>query len=181
MSEKPDPKELTDKEQQRAVDRGELAVCISCGAMTWVEGLKGGKCPCGETPFVSGGPLPEVELRRANESSDMFVDKMMGRIESNISNAEGELPVIPVVRKGNAAPRPGDTVPTGRLGRAVYKLRDAIGQTQEDFANTLGVHKNTVYNLETGKTDKMQTGTRYKFIAVAKQAGLDHLADKFRR
>ena len=183
MSEKQDPKELTDKEQRIAVDKGKLAICIVCGVMTWVEDLKDKKCPCGEIPFISGGPLPEVELKRADDVSDSeeFVDRVMDRIEGNISQAEGELPKVAPIKLGNAVPREPDTKPSGKLGKAVCGLREILGHTQEEFAKTLGVHRNTIYNLEAGRSDQMYNKTRLKFIAVAREAGLERLVREFRK
>ncbi len=187
MSEKQNPKGLTDKEQRIAVDRGELAICSICGVMTGIEDLKDGKCTCGEVPLISGGPLPEVELKRADDmmsDSDEFVNRVMGRIEGNIAQAEGKLPEIAPIKYGEAVPRAArevDTKPLGKLGTAINGLREALGQTQEEFAKTLGVHRNTIINLETGRSDQMYMKTRLKFIAVAREAGLDRLAQKFRK
>jgi len=68
--------------------------------------------------------------------------------------------------------------PVGELSQAVKKLREALGQTQQQFAQTLNTAITTIARYETGRTPKGQFLSRLE--AVATQNNQIELAKVFR-
>jgi len=186
--ERGDPRELSGKEQQVATDRGELAVCGFCGVLTWKEDLEAnGLCQCGELPYIAGGQMPDLtmERERTNKSTEEFAEDIGWRIKHSIDKVQGLVPEVsaPEPSKEHFRERedPREVGSRGTLAEAVYSLRANLGVTQEDLAKGLGCHKNTIYNLETAQSNRLQKRTRAKLIAMALEANRLDLVKVFRK
>ncbi len=187
MSEKQSLKDLSPKEQMNLVDRGELAACGFCGAMTWKEDLQeSGRCVCGELPYIAGGEVPEMNDSLGSGDTMDFVDKLDHQIQRSIRKVQDTslmkpLVKLPQVSKNHPVEREDsrEVGSSGPLADAVYSLRVNLGVTQEDLAEALGCHRNTVMNLETGKSTKLQMRTRRKLEVMAEKAEREDLVGKF--
>lgn len=182
-----DPLTLTDRQVMDQVDYGNLALCPNCGVMTWREDLEAHDlCQCGNGVYLYGNDYTQWGLTtqqiRNMQTSEQVQDFEL-EFELEEEKGRGNVPDLSRLDKLESRTKPEHDPERpfpNSLGRALYDLREELGVSQSQLAVALDCHRNTIYNLESGKRVKLYHKTRTKLRAAAIKASRKDLEKVFR-